>query len=179
MVFDRKRPGMGKGSAAAQPDVLDRKQKFPGREDLRIFAPRRQEGIDAEDGEVGRNNAQGAPGKKPSEFNVPATGQWRQELAADEVAAENEEKVDSDPTKTIEATGRFETEERGVIDRDHDDGQGAKKIETGLAFTIGETRIDFGRKRSEVRSQRSDFGIRRNPLPNYRERVRQRVRVIS
>ena len=53
----------------------------------------------------------------------------------------------------MEPTGRFEAKERGVIDRDQDDGEGAKKIETGLSLTIRETRIDFRRKRSEVRSQ--------------------------
>ncbi|MFN2621846.1 MAG: hypothetical protein ABR611_03285 [Chthoniobacterales bacterium] len=29
-----------------------------------------------------------------------------------------------------------------MIDRDYDDGQGTKEIESGLAFTTGEARID-------------------------------------
>jgi hypothetical protein len=70
------------------------------------------------------------------------TRERRQKLAADQVTAEDEEKIDADPAETIEPAGRLETEEGGVIDRDDDDGESAEKIETRLAFTIGETRID-------------------------------------
>ena len=87
MVFDRKRPGMGKGSAAAQPDVLDRKQKFPGREDFRIFAPRWEEKVNREDNQIGRQNAQSAPGEEPAELDVSTARERSQKLAADQVTA--------------------------------------------------------------------------------------------
>ena len=87
MVFDRKRPGMGKGSAAAQPDVLDRKQKFPGREDFRIFAPRWEEKVNREDNQISRQNAQGAAGEEPAEVDVSAARERGQKLAADQVTA--------------------------------------------------------------------------------------------
>jgi hypothetical protein len=35
-----------------------------------------------------------------------------------------------------------ESHDASVIDNDNDNGQGAEKIETGLALTIRETRID-------------------------------------
>ena len=66
----------------------------------------------------------------------------REELAADQITAEDEEEIDADPAETIEAAGRFETEKRGVINRDDDDCQGAKKIEPRLALTSREPRID-------------------------------------
>jgi len=84
--------------------------------------------------------------------------------------------------------GRFESKKRGVIDGDDKDSQRAEKIETRLTLAMRETRINFGRKRPEVGSQRAEVRCRKsgvgsrdkkNPLPNYRERVRQRVRVIS
>ena len=145
MVFDRKRPGMGKGSAATEPDVLDRQQKFPGREDLRIFSPRWEEKVNREDNQISRQNAQGAPGEESSEMDVSAARERGQKLAADQVTAQNEEEIDADPAEAIEATGRFESEERGVIDGDDDDGQRAEKIEARLALTMGETRVDFRR----------------------------------
>jgi hypothetical protein len=45
-----------------------------------------------------------------------------------------------------------------VIDRDNDYREGAEEIETRLALAMRKTRIDSGRKRSEIRSQRSDAG---------------------
>ena len=145
MVFDRKRPGMGKGSAAAEPDVLDRQQKFPGREAFRIFAPRWEKKVNREDNQISRQNAQGAPGEESSELDGLTTRERREQLSTNEVTAQNEEEIDADPAEAIEAAGRFESEERGVIDGDDDDGQRAEKIEARLALTMCETRVDFGR----------------------------------
>jgi hypothetical protein len=64
-------------------------------------------------------------------------------LAADQITAKNEEQINADPAETIETAGRRETEERGVINRDDDDCQGAKKIEPRLALTSREARIDY------------------------------------
>jgi hypothetical protein len=63
-------------------------------------------------------------------------------LAADQVTAENKEEIDADPPEAIEAARRLEAEERGVIDGNRDDGERAKKIETRLALSTRETRID-------------------------------------
>jgi len=133
---------MGKGSAAAEPDVLDRQQKFPGREDFRIFAPRWEEKVNRENNQISRQNAQGAPGEESPELDVSAARERSQKVAADQVTAQNEEEIDADPAEAIDAAGRFESKKRGVIDRDDDDGDRTKKIETRLALTIRETRID-------------------------------------
>ena len=77
--------------------------------------------------------------------DVSAARERGQKLAADQVTAENEEEIDADPAEAIDAAGRFESEERGVIDGDDDDGQRAEKIEARLALTMCETRVDFGR----------------------------------
>jgi hypothetical protein len=55
-----------------------------------------------------------------------AAGDRRQELATDQVAAQDKEKVDADPAEAIEPAGRGESEDRGVIDRDNDDRKGAE-----------------------------------------------------
>jgi hypothetical protein len=100
----------------------------------------------------------------------------REELSADQVTAQDKEEIDADPAEAIVPAGRFESEKRGVIDGDDKDSERAEKIETRLALAMRETRIDFGGRRTEVRGRIAD---KKNPLPNYRERVRQRVRVIS
>jgi hypothetical protein len=63
-------------------------------------------------------------------------------LSADQVTAEDEEKIDPDPAEAIDAAGQFESEKRGVINDDDDDGESAEKIEPRLAFTIGEARVN-------------------------------------
>jgi hypothetical protein len=54
-----------------------------------------------------------------------------------------------------------------VIDRDHDDGQSAEKIEAGLAFTIGETRVDcyFGSRVVNGEKLSAMKLKKKNPLP--------------
>jgi len=64
-------------------------------------------------------------------------------LSADQVTAEDKEKIDTDPAKTIDSAGKFESEKRSVINDDHDNGEGAEKIEPRLAFAVGKARIDF------------------------------------
>jgi len=142
LVFDGERPGVGESSPAAEPDVLDRKEKLPERENFRILPPRWQEKVNREHHKIGRENAQGAAGKESPEFDVVAARKRREELAADQITAEDEEEINADPAETIEAARRFETEERGVINRDNDDCQRPKKIEARLALTSREARID-------------------------------------
>jgi hypothetical protein len=143
LVFDCERPGMRKGGAAAEPDVLDGRQKFPERKNLRILAPSWQEKVDRENNKISRQDAQGAPSEEPAKLNVTAAGERREELSADQVTAENKEEIDADPAETIEAARDFESEKRGVINRDYDDCKAAKKIETRLALTSREARVDL------------------------------------
>lgn len=66
----------------------------------------------------------------------------RKQLPADQVTAQDEEKIDPDPTETMGFARQRKSHDAGVINNDDDNGQRPEKIETGLAFTIGETRID-------------------------------------
>jgi len=63
-------------------------------------------------------------------------------LSADQITAEHKEEVNTDPAEAVDAAGQFESEKGGVINNDHDDGECAEKIETGLAFAILKARID-------------------------------------
>ena len=63
-------------------------------------------------------------------------------MSADQITAEHKEEVNTDPAEAVDAAGQFESEKGGVINNDHDDGECAEKIETGLAFAILKARID-------------------------------------
>ena len=54
----------------------------------------------------------------------------------------------------MDATGHRKAHDAGVIDDDHDNGQGPEKVETWLAFAIFKTRINS--ERSRGLSHRSD-----------------------
>src|SRR5205807_1683957 len=101
--------------------------------------------------QVSRQDAQSAAGEEASKMEratprITRRGRpvsnWREELAADQVTAEDEEEIDADPAEAVDAAGRFETEKGGVINDDDDDGEGAEKVEPGLALAIREARID-------------------------------------
>ena len=66
----------------------------------------------------------------------------REQLPADQIAAEDEEEIDADPAETMDVAGKRETHDTGVVNDDNDDGEGAEKIETGLARAIREARIN-------------------------------------
>jgi hypothetical protein len=68
----------------------------------------------------------------------------REQLSADEITAEDEEKIDTDPAEAMPIVRKREAENAGVIDNDDDDGERTEKIETGLAFAISKARIDCG-----------------------------------
>ncbi len=83
-----------------------------------------------------------------------------EQLAADEITAEDEEKIDPDPAKAIDPVRQFKAKQCGVVNDDDDDGECAEKIETRLAFAILEARVDCGfghgaggKQRSEIRSR--------------------------
>ena len=63
-------------------------------------------------------------------------------MPADQVTAEDEEKIDSDPAEAINAAGQFESEKRRVINDDYNDGERPEKIETRLTFAILKARVD-------------------------------------
>jgi hypothetical protein len=69
-------------------------------------------------------------------------------LAADQVTAKNKEQIDTDPAEPVHAPRQFESEKRGVINNDHDDGERTEKIEAGLAFAILKARINCERQKS-------------------------------
>jgi len=64
-------------------------------------------------------------------------------LSADQVTAEDEKKIDTDPAEAINAAGQFESEKRRVINDDDDDGERTEKIETRLTFAMLKARVDY------------------------------------
>jgi hypothetical protein len=142
LIFDGERPGVGEGGAAAQPEILDRKKKFPERKHFRVLAPRWQQKIDGEDDEIGRQDAQGAPGEEAPELDPLPARDRREQLSADQVAAENEEKVDADPAETVGDAGQRKAHDARVIDDNDDDRESAEKIETRLSLAISKARVD-------------------------------------
>jgi hypothetical protein len=159
LVFDGERPGMGEGGAAAEPDVLDGKKKFPERKHFRVLAPGRKQKVDGENNKVSGENAQGAPREEASEPDPLPAPDRREQLSTDQVTAEDEEKIDADPAEAIDAPRQFETEQGSVIEDNDDDGEGAKEIEARLPFAIGKARVNVrspataGKLRSEVRGR--------------------------
>src|SRR6476661_3406280 len=140
---------MGESGSAMKRDVLDRQKKFPERlRHFGILAPRRQQKINREHDEVGRHNSQRAAGEKLAEFDALIPRKRGEQLAADQITAKDEEKIDTDPAEAVHPAGQFESEKCGVINNDHDDRKRAEKIEAGLAFAILKARIDFERRRS-------------------------------
>jgi len=63
-------------------------------------------------------------------------------LSADQVTAEDKEKIDADPAETMDLSGQREAHDPGVVNDDDEDRQGAEKIETRLALALREARID-------------------------------------
>jgi hypothetical protein len=63
-------------------------------------------------------------------------------LPTDQVTAENEEKIDTDPAEAINAAGQFESEKRRVINDDNNNGERTEKIETRLTPAILKARVD-------------------------------------
>jgi len=63
-------------------------------------------------------------------------------LPADQVTAEDEEKIDTDPAEAINAAGQFESEKRCVINDHDDDGERTEEIEARLTFAILKAWVD-------------------------------------
>ena len=142
LIFYRKRPGVGESGAAVEADVLHRDEEFPERRYLWKFAHRRQGKVNREDDEVSGQDSQGAAHEEAREIDVLPTLDRREQLSADEITAEDEEKIDTDPAEAMPMIRKREAENAGVIDNDDDDGERTEKIETGLAFPVGKARID-------------------------------------
>jgi hypothetical protein len=65
-------------------------------------------------------------------------------LTTDQLAAKDEEKIDTDPTEAVATIRQREAENPGVIDNNDDDGKRAEKIQPGLPLTISKARVDCG-----------------------------------
>jgi hypothetical protein len=125
-------------------DVLHGNEKFPERRNFWIFPPGRQQEVNRQDNEVGGHDPQGATGKETPQVDALTASERREQLAADEVTAEHEEKIDTYPAETVHATGERKTHDTCVVDDHHDNGECAEKIEPRLALTIGKARVDYG-----------------------------------
>ncbi len=135
---------MRESGAAMQADVLHGDDEFPPWRHFRILAPPRQENVNCEDDEVSGQNAQSAAREEAAQINVPIPREWREELAADQVSAEDEEKIDTNPAEAMHATGERKTHDTGVVNNDDDDGKRTEKIETRLTLTFLKPRIHHG-----------------------------------
>jgi len=153
---------MRKRGAAVQRDVLNGQQKFPERlGHIRILAPRGKQKVNRENHKVRRHDPQDATRVESRQIQMLATRDLRQELAANQIAAENKKEIDADPTPSMDATRQRETHDASVINDDDDDCQRAEKIETGLALAALETRVDvtllrcwrFGRHAEEMKQK--------------------------
>jgi len=76
---------------------------------------------------------------KPDRFFACERGE---QLPADQVTAEDEEKINTDPAEAINAAGQFESEKRRVINDDNNDGERTEKIEARLTFAPLKARVD-------------------------------------
>ncbi len=81
-----------------------------------------------------------------AEANGMMARERREELSADEVAAEHEEEVDADPAEAMYLPRESESKNSAVIKDDNDDRERAQEIETGLAFSLNETRVEFAHR---------------------------------
>ena len=96
-------------------------------------------------------------------------------MAADQISAQDEEKIDTDPAEAIDPRRQFESEKRGVINDNNNDGERAEKIETGLAFAILKARIDFKVERRfnfRHRSTKEKVEIRKEKTPKIKRGLR-------
>ena len=143
LVFDRERPRVRERSPAVKRNVLDREKKFPQRlRHVGVLAPRRQQKVNRQNDEVSRHDPQDATSEeapKPDRFFACERGE---QLPADQVTAEDEEKIDTDPAEAINAAGQFESEKRRVINDDNNDGERTEKIQTRLTFATLKARVD-------------------------------------
>jgi hypothetical protein len=144
LIFDRERPGVRESGAALQADVLHRDEKFPERRNLRELPERREGKVNRENDKVCGHDSQGAAHEEAREVDALPTLELREQLSADEITAEDEKKIDTDPAEAMPIVRKREAENAGVIDNDDDDGKRTEKIETGLAFAISKARIDCG-----------------------------------
>ena len=143
LVFDRQRPCMRERGPAVKRNVLDRQKKFPERlRHVGILAPRRQQKVNRQNGKISRHDPQDATSEEAPKFDRFLACERSEQLPADQVTAEDEEKIDTDPAEAINAAGQFESEKRRVINDDNNDGEGTEKIETRLTFAILKARVD-------------------------------------
>jgi len=124
-------------------NVLDRQKKFPERlRHVGILAPRRQQEVNRQNDKVSRHDSEDAASKEAPKLDRLFACERSEQLPADQVTAEDEEKIDTDPAKAINAARQFESEKRRVINDDNNDGERTEKIETRLTFAILKARVN-------------------------------------
>jgi hypothetical protein len=122
---------------------LDRQKKFPERlRHLGILAPRRQQKVNRQNDKVSRHDPEDATSEEAPKPDRLFAGERGEQLPADQVTAQDKEKIDTDPAETINPARQFESEKRRVINDDNNDGKRTEKIETRLALTILKARVD-------------------------------------
>lgn len=87
-----------------------------------------------------------AANEEPAELDGLTARKRCQQLSADQITAENKEKIHTNPAETIRATGQLESEKRSVINNDDDDCQCPEKIETRLALSVLKPRVEINLK---------------------------------
>ena len=63
-------------------------------------------------------------------------------MTTDQVTAEHEEKIDTDPAKAMHVASQRKTHNAGVINDDYHNRERAEKIETWLTLAIREAGVD-------------------------------------
>jgi hypothetical protein len=122
---------------------LDRQKKFPERlRHLGILAPRWHQKVNRQNDKVRRHDPQDAASEEAPKLDRFIACERGEQLPADQVTAEDKEKIDTNPAEAINASGQFESEKRRVINDDNNDGKRPEKIEARLTFAILKARVD-------------------------------------
>lgn len=130
LEFYAKRPRVRKRSPTAQPKVLGEGEKLPERRHLLVIPQRRrQKVVDEQDDEISGKNTQGASLIKPGDAEFFSARGGFEQLAANKIATQDEEKVNPDPTEALHFKRKKESKNTGVIDEDQHNGQSAQEVE--------------------------------------------------
>jgi hypothetical protein len=123
LKFNAKGPGMRESGPAAQSEVLRKGQEFPERRhSLELAYRRRKKRVSQHNYQIsGQNPERAAPVKLPDGERFPGDGTGEQ-LPANKVAAQDEEKVDANPPIPIDSKGQTKSEEARVINNDRNNG---------------------------------------------------------
>ena len=114
-----------------QPIVLGEGEKSPEGREFAAFPETGYKDIERKHDQVGGEDPQGTFNVELAIGNGLMTGNSCEQLTADEIAAEDEEEIDTGPAEFaygIEG-GRAAADKAGMIDEHEDDGQGPQMIQ--------------------------------------------------